>query len=93
MPLAFPVGGPKHLGMGKEIPKLNRSRLFGRRLLREEGWKLWRRAKRGAREAVGGVSDRKRDRESISSVGSTASSVSSESDWEEGGVSMVFHNI
>ncbi|KAJ8090633.1 hypothetical protein PM082_018190 [Marasmius tenuissimus] len=80
---AFSEGDVKHLGMGKEVPKPNRVRLLNRRLLGEEGWRLWRKAERAKKR--GDASARKRARESMGSVGSAASSVYSEDEWEEGG--------
>ncbi|KAK1223624.1 hypothetical protein PQX77_013502 [Marasmius sp. AFHP31] len=80
---AFTEGDVKHLGMGKEVPKPNRVRLLNRRLLGEEGWRLWRKAEKARRRGDGNA--RKRARESMGSVGSAASSVYSEDEWEEGG--------
>ena len=71
------ISDPRALGLGEDVPKPNRVRLLNRKLLGEQGWKIWRKRKREERKRARGSVG------SIGSVGSVASSQHSEDDWEE----------
>ncbi|KAF9264419.1 hypothetical protein L218DRAFT_242866 [Marasmius fiardii PR-910] len=68
-------------GRSLDVPKPNRIRLLNKRLLGEEGWRAWRKDEKVKRRG-----EKKRARDSVSSVASVGSSQFSEDDWEEGTV-------